>query len=89
MLKKLDIDNKEINFFIISAETGKIKSSGDENDDTWEDTYIDLNSIEVGKPPSICFNKAHRTRYTGREPVFTNLNYNVTLIKDLKDDKLI
>lgn len=89
MLKKIYVDNKEINFFIVSTDTGKIKSSGDIDEDTWEDTYVNLNSIEVGKPPSICFNKAHRTRHIGREPVFTNLNYNVTSIENIKDEKLI
>lgn len=89
MLKKVYIDNKEINFFIISADTGKIKSSGDVDEDTWEDTYVDLETLKVGKEPSICFNKAHKTKHATKEPVWTDLNYKVTSIKDLKDEKLI
>jgi len=89
MLKKINVDSKVINFFIVSGETGKIKSSGDIDEDTWEDTYVNLASIQVGKAPSICFNKAHRTRHIGKEPVWTDLNYVVTSVEEIKDAKFI
>lgn len=90
MLKKLNIDNKEINFFIISADTGKIKSSGDiEMPECWEDTFVDLETLEIGKQPSLCFNKAHKSRYLDREPKWTDLNYKVTSIEEIKDEKSI
>jgi len=86
---KINLDNKEIKFFIISEETGKIKSSGDENEDTWEDTYVALESLKIGQPPSICFNKANRTRHLKKEPVFVDLNYRILSIENLKDKKII
>lgn len=90
MLKRINLDNKEINFFVISTETGKIKSSGDEVlAETWEDTYVDLNSLVVGQLPSICFNKAHKTRYVNREPVFVDLNYKILSIEKIEEKKHI
>jgi len=89
MLKRINLDNKEIGFFIVSTETGKIKSSGDINDDTWEDTYMDLKTVIVGGIPFISFNKARKARYINREPVFIDLNYKITSIEDIKETKLI
>lgn len=89
-MTKINVDNKEINFFIISKETGKIKSSGDIClPETWEDTYVNLNFLTIGQLPSICFNKAHKTRHSNREPVWTDLNYKITSIENLKDKKFI
>lgn len=87
MLKKIYINSKEIEFFIFSEETGKIKSSGDINQDTWEDTYLDLNSIVIGKEPVVSFNKAVRTRNKNIEPVWTPLIYKITSIEKVKDGK--
>lgn len=85
MLVKVYLDSREIDFLIISKETGKIKSSGDINPDTWEDTYVDLSSVVVGKELVISFNKAFRTRHKNNEPVWTPLIYKITLIEEVKD----
>ncbi len=90
MLKRVNLNDKEIGFFIISTETGKIKSSGDTVlQETWEDTYVNLNSLVVGKEPNISFNKAHKTRHAGKEPVFVDLLCKITSIEEIKEKKLI
>lgn len=89
MLIKVHLNSKEIDFLIISKETGKIKSSGDVNPDTWEDTYVDLNSVVLGKEPVISFNKAFRTRHKNNEPVWTPLIYKITLIEEVKDGESV
>lgn len=87
---KICVDNKDIKFFIISEDRGKIKSSGDvEMPECWEDTFVALNPLVVGQPPSICFNKVPRNRHSNREPVWTDLNYKITSIEKVKDAKLI
>lgn len=86
---KVILDNEEIKYFVVSAENGRILESGEtENQDTWEDTYIDLNSIEVGKAPKISFNYSFFIRTTSkRKPVWTDLLYKVKAIEKTKKDK--
>jgi hypothetical protein len=85
---EIGIDNREINFFLINKSTGKIKNSGDEVlAETWEDTYVDVNSLLVGKLPSICFNKFSRIKNSKKEPVWVDLNYKVTYLKEIESKK--
>lgn len=79
---KVFIDSKELSYFIINPK-GKIVETGEkiktvkqgitsyECGDTFQDTYIDLKTIEVGVEPSISFNKK----------VFTKLNYKLLKIE--------
>lgn len=66
---KIDIDCQDIKYFIVN-ERGKIIDTGekDEEKDTFQDTLLDLKTVEIGEYPSITFNRK----------VFTTLNYKVT-----------
>lgn len=80
---KLILTSKEIKYIIVDNNTGRITESGEEQgkNDTFEETFVDLSSIEIGKPPKISYNK---TEYTNRKkpisPVWVDLLYNVTEI---------
>lgn len=72
------IDNKQIKFFDLNTR-GKIIGTGDPERTTWDRVYIDLDKLEVGKPPSLTFNKLERESQ-GLLPVYTDLNYCITEI---------
>lgn len=74
---KLIIDSKEINFFKLN-EKGKIIESGDINSSTWDKTYIDLKSIEIGKPPLLTFQIDNIN--TDNNVKWVKLNYNILKI---------
>lgn len=89
------IDNEEIGYLIVD-EKGKIIETGEEEGlDTFHFTVVDLNSIEVGKYPRICFNISSKGKYIDittlkdEEPKFlkktpeiiwTNLNYKILCV---------
>lgn len=75
---RIKLDNEEIKFFDLNTR-GKIVKSGDHQPTTWDRVHVDLDNLEVGKPPRLTFNKSERESI-GKEPVFTNLNYCVTEI---------
>lgn len=79
-MTKILLDNKEIKYFIINLD-GKIIETGDENPDTWEETFVDMDSIEVGKAPKISYNKSQMQRQ-GKTPVWSYLNYTVKSIEN-------
>jgi hypothetical protein len=62
-MTKIDIDNKEIKYLIVN-EKGRVIETGEEFD-TFQDTKVDLNSIEIGKRLKLTFNNK----------VWTQLNY--------------
>lgn len=62
-MTKIDIDNKEIKYLIVN-ERGRVIETGEEFD-TFQDTKVDLNSIEIGKRLKLTFNNK----------VWTQLNY--------------
>lgn len=62
-MTKIDIDNNEIKYLIVN-ERGRVIETGEEFD-TFQDTKVDLNSIEIGK----------RLRLTFNNKVWTQLNY--------------
>jgi len=61
MQQKIFVDSKEINFLVVNNK-GKVINNGDDNFDTWEQTYVDLNSLKVGENLSISFNKGIHKR---------------------------
>lgn len=80
---KIVIDSKEIKYFIVN-EDGKITESGEDTgvNDTFEDTFVDMKKLVIGKPPIISYNKGVYSRKTPlREAVWTELNYNVLEIQ--------
>ena len=62
-MTKIDIANKEIKYLIVN-EKGRVIETGEEFD-TFQDTKVDLNSIEIGKRLKLTFNNK----------VWTQLNY--------------
>lgn len=85
MIKVL-LDSKEIDYFLL-ADDGKIVESGDELPDTWEDTYVDVSTIEVGKKMKISYNFGIYTRkFPDRKPVWEELNYNIKSFEHLKKE---
>jgi hypothetical protein len=62
-MTKIDIDNKEIKYLVVN-EKGRVIETGEEFD-TFQDTKVDLNSIEIGKRLKLTFNNK----------VWTQLNY--------------
>lgn len=86
---KVILDNKEIKYFVVSATDGRILESGEaENHDTWEDTFIKLESIEVGRAPKISFNYGFYTRsFSKKVPVWVDLAYIVKEVTKTKKDK--
>jgi hypothetical protein len=71
---KIDLKNKEIKYFIVN-ERGRILETGElsEEKDTFQDTFIDFKSLEVGEKVKLTFNRK----------VFTMLNYETVFIEVL------
>ena len=71
---KISLKSKEIVYFIVN-ERGKIVDTGEiqEEKDTFQDTFIDFKSLEVGEKVKLTFNRS----------VFTKLNYETTNIEIL------
>lgn len=71
---KIGLKNKEINYFIVN-ERGRILDTGEssEEKDTFQDTFIDFKSLEVGEKVKLTFNRS----------VFTKLNYETVFIEVL------
>ena len=71
---KISLKSKEILYFIVN-ERGKIVDTGEiqEEKDTFQDTFIDFKSLEVGEKVKLTFNRK----------VFTKLNYEVINIETL------
>lgn len=71
---KISLKSKEIGYFIVN-ERGKIVDTGEiqEEKDTFQDTFIDFKSLEVGEKVKLTFNRK----------VFTKLNYEVINIEIL------
>ena len=62
-MTKIEIQNSEIKYLIVN-EKGRVIETGEEFD-TFQDTKVDLNSIEIGKRLKLTFNNK----------VWTQLNY--------------
>ncbi len=80
---KVELDSKEIKFLEISDNDGRILKSGEREgfNDTFEDSFVDLKTVEVGKKPMISFNKGvYERRKHKIEPVWTELAYKVLKI---------
>lgn len=71
---KISLKNKEIGYFIVN-ERGKIVDTGEiqEEKDTFQDTFIDFKSLEVGEKVKLTFNRK----------VFTMLNYETVSVEVL------
>ena len=71
---KISLKNKEIKYFIVN-ERGKIVDTGEiqEEKDTFQDTFIDFKSLEVGEKVKLTFNRK----------VFTKLNYETVSVEVL------
>ena len=69
---KISLKSKEIVYFIVN-ERGKIVDTGEiqEEKDTFQDTFIDFKSLEVGEKVKLTFNRK----------VFTMLNYETTSVE--------
>lgn len=84
---KLVLNSKEIDFLIVSLQRGRILDSGESEQDrgTFDNTYMDLESICVGKAPRVSFNFDFYTRKTsGKEPVWVDLNYKILSIEEVE-----
>ena len=71
---KISLKSKEIVYFIVN-ERGKIVDTGEiqEEKDTFQDTFIDFKSLEVGEKVKLTFNRK----------VFTMLNYETVSVEVL------
>ena len=71
---KIGLKNKEIKYFIVN-ERGRIVDTGEiqEEKDTFQDTFIDFKSLEVGEKVKLTFNRK----------VFTMLNYETVSVEVL------
>ena len=71
---KISLKSKEIVYFIVN-ERGKIVDTGEiqEEKDTFQDTFIDFKSLEVGEKVKLTFNRK----------VFTKLNYETVSVEVL------
>ena len=71
---KISLKSKEIGYFIVN-ERGKIVDTGEiqEEKDTFQDTFIDFKSLEVGEKVKLTFNRK----------VFTKLNYETVSVEVL------
>ena len=69
-MTKIEIQNKEIQYLIVNKK-GRVIETGEEFD-TFQDTKVDLKSIEVGK----------RLRITFNNKVWTELNYKTISITE-------
>ena len=71
---KISLKSKEIIYFIVN-ERGKIVDTGEiqEEKDTFQDTFIDFKSLEVGEKVKLTFNRK----------VFTMLNYETVSVEVL------
>ena len=71
---KIGLKNKEIGYFIVN-ERGRILETGEssEEKDTFQDTFIDFKSLEIGEKVKLTFNRS----------VFTKLNYETEFIEIL------
>ena len=71
---KISLKRKEIVYFIVN-ERGKIVDTGEiqEEKDTFQDTFIDFKSLEVGEKVKLTFNRK----------VFTKLNYETVSVEVL------
>ena len=71
---KISLKSKEIGYFIVN-ERGKIVDTGEiqEEKDTFQDTFIDFKSLEVGEKVKLTFNRS----------VFTKLNYETVSVEVL------
>lgn len=84
---KVILNSSEINYLVVSLQDGRIIESGESESEnnTFEDTYMKVSSIEVGKHPKISYNYGVYTRRSvGKTPVFTELNYVVLAVEELK-----
>lgn len=87
-LVKVTLKSDEIKYFVVNLEDGRIIESGDEDETTFEDTFVDLNTLEVGRKPLISYNFSLYTRkYPDRKPVWTELNYEITAKEFLSKKK--
>jgi hypothetical protein len=85
-LVKIELKNPDIKYLIVSLSNGRIIESGEnlENQGTFEDTYLKLDTIEVGKTPTISFNySVYTKKMKNKTPVWTELNYIITKIDNL------
>lgn len=69
-MKTIYLDSKQIKFFKVTNK-GWIRDHGDEYRKDWDDVKIDLNTLQVGKCPSITFN----------DIIWTDLKYKVIKIE--------
>jgi hypothetical protein len=84
---KLVLNSGEINHLVVSLHDGRIIESGesDAEQNTFENTYVDVSTIEIGKPPKISFNYfLYKRKSVNKTPVWVDLNYNVESIEELQ-----
>lgn len=85
-MKKIFIDNKSINYLIVN-ELGKVIETGEDAaiNDTFEDTLVDMNKLEVGVPLNVSFNAGlYERRNSSLEGVWVDLLYDVLSIEDVQ-----
>ena len=81
---KIVLDSKEIGYLVVEKATGRIIESGEAEgqNDTFEDSFIDLETVKVGQAPKISYNKGvYSRRKTPKEPVWAELLYKVLEVK--------
>ena len=84
---KVLLDSKEINYFIVDLDSGRIEESGDtENPDTWEEVYVKVGTIEEGKKLTISYNSGiYSRKYPNRKAVWTELKYDVLKVIKIRN----
>lgn len=82
--KKVIIDSKEIKYLIVEP-TGRIIESGEKEgeNDTFENSFVNMEKLEVGKKINISFNKGiYERRSVPKEAVWVDLLYDVISIEE-------
>lgn len=78
---KIELNEGGINYLIVNLLSGKVVESGEDESEqgTFEDTYVDVKTINVGQAPTVSFNFGIYTKkYPNREPVWTELIYKIS-----------
>ena len=75
---RIYLDNRRVKWFAITK-AGRIYNSGDNNKTTWQNTFIDLEKMEVGKKLVVSFNKLENEA-EGLRPVYVEITSSPTRI---------
>jgi len=75
---RIKLDNSRVRWFAVTK-AGRIYNSGDNNKTTWQNTFIDLEKMEIGSRLIVSFNKLENEA-EGMEPVYVEITSSPTEI---------